>query len=75
MPRFHLVQSQTPLSEGRDQTTMCGRNLEKPIFGAWCDGGEFSDFVADEFINSLTTCQKCAAQLWNERYLYAVKER
>ncbi len=74
MAKIHLVQSQTPLSEGRDHDTICGKTLIRPTFGAMCDGDEFGGFVA-EMHNCINICQKCVERGWTERYLYAAKER
>lgn len=73
MAKIHLVQSQTPLTDGRDQDAMCGKTVVRAVIGAMVDSDGCSSLLA-EMQNNTAVCQKCAATLWLRRYLYAVRQ-
>jgi len=68
MAKIHLVQSQTPLTEGRDQDAMCGRTVKNAVIGAMIDSESYGGFLHGGF------CYKCACAEWTMRYVYAVRE-
>ena len=77
MAKIHLIQSQTPLSEGRDQDVMCGTNVSNMEFvSVYDEPGTISRTeLHQQLANNLNVCRKCLQSMWWERYIYAVRER
>jgi hypothetical protein len=74
MSKFHLIQSQTPLSEGRDQDAMCGKTVLCAVFATLSLDMELSTLLnMGEFLGGISCCRKCLSQPWTQRYIYAAK--
>lgn len=70
MAKIHLVQSQIPLTEGKDVEVMCGKIIGKAAFVAFVDSD--SDIPTPQF--GIAVCARCQVANWFYRYLYAVRE-
>ena len=78
MAKIHLVQSQTPLTEGRDQDAMCGKTVKNARIGTMFDGTDFGGLDAtgfrEELWGNVNFCRNCLQEEWRTRYIYAVRE-
>lgn len=71
--KFHLIDSEVPLIEGRDYRALCGAQMTRTVFVHYFNTIMCTEFLAA--LSAINTCSKCYRCQIEKRYVYGAISR